>query len=182
MRNLEKIPSKEIEEALIADADKVDAWDGPIKVAAGKSPRPEWYGQNKTRVGMTLADCGNEVDTQEVYCFIAAHVTGVSAYTFRPSGVAAAALDFYLILDGSASVTSMANVLGMAYDRFILPKKRHMHDSAGIYVAVPGPDGQTIDLSLGRNVSTREPNNLRSPSPRLANRSYAPFMRRLLES
>jgi hypothetical protein len=156
MRNLEKISSREIEEALIADADNVDSWDEPIKVAASKSPRPDWYRQQQIPVGLTLVNCGDEVDAQEVYRFIAAHVEGASAYRSRPSGVAAAALDFYLVLDASASVASIANVLWMAYDRFILPKKRRMHDSAGIYVAARGPDGKVIDLWLGKNVSTKE--------------------------
>lgn len=157
MRNLEKIPSREIEDALIADADNVDAWDEPIKVAASKSPRPDWYEQYQIPVGLTLADCGDEVNAEEVYRFIAAHVERASAYRSRTSGVGGAALDFYLILDAFASVASIANVLWMAYDRFILPKKPHLHDTAGIYVvAVLGPEGKVIDLWLGKNVLTRE--------------------------
>jgi hypothetical protein len=61
MRNLEKIASREIEEALIADAENVGAWDEPIKMAASKSPRPDWYGKNDSR----RADCGKEVEAQE---------------------------------------------------------------------------------------------------------------------
>ncbi|HKP36329.1 MAG TPA: hypothetical protein VJT71_05685 [Pyrinomonadaceae bacterium] len=155
MRNLGKIPSRDIEEALIADADNVDAWDEPINVAASKSTRPDWYGPTGTLIGMTLANCGG-VKGDEVYEFIAHNVPGTSAYAFRPKGPATAALDFYLVLGAIASVTSIANVLWMAYDRFIAPRKQAANDSAGIYIAVQLADGEVTEIWLGRDVSTKE--------------------------
>jgi hypothetical protein len=156
MRELKKISTAEVEADLMADADNVDAWDALIKVPASNLPRPAWYRRNETPVGMTLADCGDEVDAQELYLFIASHVTGVTAYELRPRSLAAAGLDFYLVLGAVASVSSIANVLWMAYDRFIAPKKHRMRSSAGIYVAVRQPDGSVIDVRLEESVSKQD--------------------------
>lgn len=88
MRNLKKASNVDIERQLIADADSVDAWDAAIKVAPSKSPRPEWYRQRRTPIGMTLANCRG-INGEEVYEFIARNVPGTSAYAFRPKGRAA---------------------------------------------------------------------------------------------
>lgn len=154
MRNLEKIPSREIEEALIADADKVDAWDEPIKVAASNSPRSEWFGK-EIAIGMGLACRGNQVDAKQVYNFVASRVTDATAYEFKPRGIAAAAIGLYLVLGAVASVTSIANVLWMAYDRFIAPKSPHMRDSACLHIIVERGDA-IINLTLGEDVSTKQ--------------------------
>lgn len=155
MRNLKKASNVDIERQLIADADNVDAWDAAIKVAPSTSPRPDWYRQKGTPIGITLANCST-VNGKEVYDFIARNVPGTSAYAFRPKGLATAALDFYLVLGAIASVTSVANVLWMAYDRFIAPKKDCQNDSQAILIAVQQANGELIKIWLGRDVLTKE--------------------------
>lgn len=138
----------------MADADNVDAWEATITVPPSGSPRPGWYG-NKIPIGITLADCGNEVDAQEVYRFVADGVNGATAYEFKPTGIAAAAIDLYLVLGAVASVTSIANVLWMAYDRFIASKKSCVRDSASLHIIVQRGDG-VVNLTLGGDVSTKQ--------------------------
>src|SRR6185312_17342119 len=106
MRNLQKIPSTEIEKALIAEADNVDAWDEPITVGASSSPRPEWYGK-QIAIGMSVSSCGTHIEAHEVYDFIASKVRNAKAYAFKPSGITSAAVDLYLVLGAVASITSI---------------------------------------------------------------------------
>ena len=61
----------------------------------------------------------------------------------------------YLVVSAVGSVASIANVLWMAYDRFIAPKKPRMRDSACLQIIVQRGDG-TINLTLGENVSTKQ--------------------------
>lgn len=105
---------------------------------------------------MTLVDCGGQVDAQEVYDFIAMNLDGVTSYQFKPRGIAAAALDFFLVLTAVASVAQIASVLWMAYDRFIVPRKRAAKESAGIYIAVMRRDGTVIDVRLGSDILTKD--------------------------
>ena len=154
MRNLNKISRAGIERGLMADADNADAWEAPITVSPSVSPRPEWYG-NKIPIGITLVDCGDEVDAQEVYRFVADGVTGATTYEFKPTGIAAAAIDLYLVLGAVASVSSIANVLWMAYDRFIASKRPRVRDSASLHIIVQRADG-VVNLTLGSDVSTKQ--------------------------
>ncbi|HWP53462.1 MAG TPA: hypothetical protein VN476_04970 [Pyrinomonadaceae bacterium] len=150
----DKISKVGIERELMADANNVDAWEAPITVPPSSSSRPEWYG-NKIPIGITLADRCNEVDAQEVYHFVAEEVSGATAYEFKPKGISAAAIDLYLVPGAVASVTSIANVLWMAYDRFIASKSPQVGDSACLYIIVPGGDGP-VTVTLGDRVSTRQ--------------------------
>lgn len=154
MRNLSKISRVGVERELMSDADDVDAWESPIKVPPSSSPRPEGYG-NKIPIGITLANCGGEVDAQEVYRFVAGEVTGATAYEFKPMGIVGAAVDLYLVLGAVASVTSIANVLWMAYDRFIAPKKTRVRDSASLQIIIQLGDVK-VNLTLGEGVSTKQ--------------------------
>jgi hypothetical protein len=154
MRNLKEISSVEIERELMVDADNVEAWESPIKVPPSSSPRPEWYG-HKIPIGITVADCEGEVDAQQVYRFVAGEVTGATAYEFQPLGIGGAAVDWYLVLGAVASVTSIANVLWMAYDRFIAPKKTRVRNSACLQIIVQRGDG-TVNLTLGEGVLTKQ--------------------------
>jgi hypothetical protein len=155
MRNLGKIPSREVEEALIADGESVDAWDEPINVAASKSPRPDWYRRKEIPIGMTIENCGDDIDAQQLYNFVAESVTGAAAYALRPTGATAASLDFYLVVSSIASVASIADVLWMAYDRFIAPKTPRKSESVAIKIAVFGSDS-AIELRLGEEVSKKD--------------------------
>ena len=144
-----------IERVLLADADNMDAWEAPITVARSSGPRPEWYGRKEIAIGISVADCGNQVDAQQVYDLIASGATGATVYEFKPTGIAGAAVDLYLVVSAVGSVASIANVLWMAYDRFIAPKKPRMRDSACLQIIVQRGDG-TINLTLGENVSTKQ--------------------------
>jgi hypothetical protein len=42
-----KISDREIKRRLIAEANDPSAWESPITVPAGRSPRPAWYGRSK---------------------------------------------------------------------------------------------------------------------------------------
>jgi hypothetical protein len=154
MRNLSKISRVGIERELMADADNVDEWEAPITVPPSNSPRPEWYG-NKIPIGITLSDCRSEVDAQKVYHFVADGIAGATAYEFKPTGIASAAIDLYLVLGAVASVTSIANVLWMAYDRFIASKSPQVRDSACLRIIVHGGDGP-VSVTLGDDASTRQ--------------------------
>ncbi len=113
--------------------------------------------KDQVAVGMSLANCGGEVNAREVYDFIASQSDAYSAYSFRPSSrIAAAAIDFYLVLGAVGSVASVASILWMAYDKFIAPRKHSTGDSAGIYLAVRRPDGTVIDVWLGHDAQTKE--------------------------
>lgn len=138
----------------MADANNIDAWESPIKVPPSSSPRPEWHG-NKIPIGITLADGGGEVDAQQVYRFVAGELTGATTYERKPQGIAGAAVDLYLVLGAVASVTSIANVLWMAYDRFIAPKKTRVRNAACLRIIVQNGDG-TVNLTLGNGVSTKQ--------------------------
>lgn len=139
----------------MADANNIDAWESPIKVPPSNSQRPEWYGRKEIPLVMTLENCGNDVDAHQVYTFVAKSVTDATAYVSRPTGFPkAAAWDFYLIVSSVASVVSIANVLWMAYDRFIAPRNRSEGDSVVIKIAVWGSDS-TVQLRL-RNVSEKD--------------------------
>src|SRR5437879_5035060 len=155
MRELKKISTTEVERVLLADADNMDAWEAPITVARSSGPRPEWYGRKEIAIGISVADCGNQVDAQQVYDLIASGATGATVYEFKPTGIAGAAVDLYLVVSAVGSVASIANVLWMAYDRFIAPKKPRMRDSACLQIIVQRGDG-TINLTLGENVSTKQ--------------------------
>ena len=137
----------------MADADNVDAWESPIKVPPSNSPRPAWYG-NKIPIGITLADGGDEVDAHELYRFVTGEVTGATVYEFKPTGIAAAAIDLYIVLGAVASVASIANVLWMAYDRFIASKRPKV-GSACIHIIVQSGDG-IVSVTLGEDVLTRQ--------------------------
>jgi len=157
MRELKKISTTEVERVLMADADNIDAWEEAITVPPTSSPRPAWYGQKEIAIGMTVANCGSQVNAQQVYDFVASGAHGATVYEFKPSGITVAAVDSYLVLSlgAIASVASIANVLWMAYDRFIAPKKHDTHDSADMHIAIRRRDGTMMDISLG-NVSTKE--------------------------
>src|SRR5438132_6243145 len=155
MRDLKKISTTEVERVLMADADNIDAWEAPITVPPSSGPRPEWYWQKEIGIGMSVASCGNQVDAQQVYDFVASGATGATVYEFKPSGIAGAAVDSYLVLSAVASVTSIANILWMAYDRFIAPKKPRARDSAYLQIIVQRGN-ETINLTLGENVSTQQ--------------------------
>src|SRR5205807_10529148 len=98
MRELKKISTTEIERVLLADADNMDAWEAPITVARSSGPRPEWYGRKELAIGIRVADCGNQVDAQQVYDLIASGATGATVYEFKPTGIAGAAVDLYLVV------------------------------------------------------------------------------------
>jgi len=155
MRELKKISTTEVERALMADADDIDAWEAPIHVPPTSGPRPEWYGRKEIAIGMSVEDRGNQVDAQQVYDFIASGATGATVYEFKPTGIAGAAADLYLVLRAVASVASIANVLWTAYDRFIARKKHDTPDSADLHIAIRKRDGTMMNISLG-NVSTKE--------------------------
>jgi len=155
MRNLKKISTTEVERVLITDADNIDAWEAPITVPPSSGPRPAWHGRKEIAIGMSVADCGNQVDAQQVYDFVANRATGATVYEFKPTGIACAGVDLYLVLSAVASVASIANVLWTAYDRFVAPKMHNTRDSADIHIAIRRRDGTMMDISLG-NVSTKE--------------------------
>jgi len=113
--------------------------------------------KDQVAVGISLANCGGQVNAREVYDFIASQSDAYSAYSFRPSSrITTAALDFYLVLGALGSVASVASILWMAYDKFIAPRKHSARDSAGIYVAVRRPDGTVIDVWVGHDAHTKE--------------------------
>ena len=106
-------------------------------------------------IGMTLRD-SHGLDARQVYEFIAAHAEDATAYAYRPRGIGAAALDFYLILGAVASVASIASLIWTAYDKWVASKQCSAGESPKIYIAVRRPDGTVIDISLGGDVLTRE--------------------------
>jgi hypothetical protein len=107
-------------------------------------------------IGISLANCDGRVDAREIYEFIANETEGTTGFAFSPRGPAAAALDFFLVLNTVGSVASIAGFLWFVYDKFIGSRKRDSNDSAGIYIAVQRPDGTVIDIFLGRDVSTKK--------------------------
>ena len=153
MSNLKTLPTTDIETELIAQADDPDAWEEPVRVPPSSSPRPAWYGRAKIPLEITLANCGEFVNADEVYDFINANVTGATAY--QSTGTTTAAVDFCLVLDAFASVASIADVLWRAYERFIAPRRSQANKS-GIYIVVRGRAGEVDHLWLGNDVSTMQ--------------------------
>lgn len=103
-------------------------------------------------IGISLANCGGRVDAREIYELIANETEGTAGFAFRPHGPAAAALDFFLVLNTVGSVASIAGFLWFVYDKFTGSRKRDSDDAAGIYIAVQRPNGTAIDIFLGRDV------------------------------
>jgi hypothetical protein len=111
----------------------------------------------KIPIGMSLVNSGL-TDEREVYDFIARNIQGAEAYFRAPrlGGVAAAGLEFYLIVSTlAANVATIASAIWMAYDRFFAHKKSHEEDT-GIYVAITRPDGTVIDIWLERDTVDKQ--------------------------
>jgi hypothetical protein len=97
---------------------------------------------------------GGEVNANDIYNFIARSVTGAAAYRFAPTGIAAASIDFYLVLSAVASVASIANIFWAAYDRFISHEQNKECNPASIHLVVQQNNG-SIQLNL-ENISDKE--------------------------
>ena len=153
MRNVKKLATPDVESALIADAEDIGAWESPISVSPIRRTDTASYRGEKIPIGITVAG-GREVNANEIYDFIARRVSGAVAYTFAPRGIAAASIDFYLVLSAVASVASIANIFWTAYDRFISHEKNKNSNSASIHLVVQQNNG-SIQLNL-KNISDKE--------------------------
>lgn len=118
--------------------------------------------QNRIPIGISLTNLGSAQDARLVYQFIADHAQDYEFYAHRPgTGVAAAAIDSYLILGSIASVASIVSLLWKAYEKFIVPNRRGDKSDEGIYVAMRQPDGTSVDVWLGKDVHTYDDFSMR---------------------
>jgi hypothetical protein len=108
---------------------------------------------HKISIGFALANCSN-VPTDKVFEFIAEHWENAQLYTLRPGSGRKAAIDAFTVisLSDAGSITSIAGILWMAYDKFIQPRKNGVDDSAGIYISVNCADGTAVDVHFGKDV------------------------------
>lgn len=83
---------------------------------------------------IALANLQAETDPEAIFDFIEANGVDIETYRLDSKKVSAAAIDYVLVLSAVGSVASVAQLLWMAYDRFIAAKKRRESDTEGIYI------------------------------------------------
>jgi hypothetical protein len=126
-----------------------------LQSQASTSPITKKQEGNRIAIGMSCANCSG-IDSAKIYEFITKQARGYEGYARRPqSGSHAAGLDFYLVLESTASIASIAGFLWMAYARLIAPKKRGPKDDAGIYIEIRGPQRAFVKVWLGKDVHTQ---------------------------
>jgi len=114
----------------------------------------------KIAIGIALANTHGGVDVEEVISFIESHKADFEIYRHappRPGSIRAAALDYMLLLNITASAASIASILWLAYDKFIAPKKdrKDRNDSAGIVVIIRKDDGTNEQFWIGHTDKTK---------------------------
>jgi hypothetical protein len=75
-------------------------------------------------IKIALANLGGSVDVDEIYQYIESNSNDLETYELDSSKVTAAAIDYIAILNAAGSVASLASLLWMAYEKYILPKKQ----------------------------------------------------------
>jgi hypothetical protein len=106
---------------------------------------------------MAVANVGGSVDAAAVYAFIGAKTDGIETYVpaSPPPGMSSkGAVDFALVLNTAGSISSLAAIVWLAYDKFIAPRKAP-NDDAGIYLVIPTGDGP-LEFWVGNQYRDRK--------------------------
>jgi hypothetical protein len=110
--------------------------------------------------GIALANTHGSVDTEQFYSFIESQKGDFETYNraMPPPGsisVYAAALDYMVLLNIAGSAASIASILWMAYEKFIVPTKKKDDDS-GIVVIIRKDNGITDQFWIGNTDKSKE--------------------------
>jgi hypothetical protein len=111
-------------------------------------------------VGIALANTHGSVDTEQFYSFIESQKGDFETYNraMPPPGsisVYATALDYMVLLNIAGSAASIASILWMAYEKFIVPKKKK-DDNAGIVVIIQKDNGMSDQFWIGNTDKSKE--------------------------
>lgn len=105
---------------------------------------------------LTLANVDNRVNNDEVYSFIEENLDGIQTYSLEPKSEYFAASFDYTLLIAVGSVAQLAEVLWMAYDRFIGRRKISPKDEAGIYIVNTLPNGSRTEFYIGKEYKDKD--------------------------
>ena len=113
--------------------------------------------ENPVILKISLANTSNyDFHPEELYEFLESDKGSVHGYKFEPKGLAAAAIDYVLILGIVGSTASIASLLWIAYEKFIGSKKRDKADSAGLFISLDVEGGSDFMFWIGKDYVDKE--------------------------
>jgi hypothetical protein len=109
-------------------------------------------------IGIALANTHSSVDKEQVYSFIESQKGDFEIYRLappRPGIILATGIDYMLLIDKVGAAASIASLLWMVYDNFIVPTK-NKDDSAGIVVIIPKDNGGSDQFWIGHKEKSKK--------------------------
>jgi hypothetical protein len=112
---------------------------------------------NKVSIGIALANTHKLVDAEQVYSFIESQEGDFETFKLMPppGRIFAAGLDYMLLVNIAGSAASIASILWMAYEKFIVPNKKK-DDNAGIFIIIQKDNGMSEQFWIGNTEKSKD--------------------------
>lgn len=101
-----------------------------------------------------LANVGGDVTTEDLLNFLSKHLSEAEFY--KITEVTAAALDWRVVLQDTAAITTIASALWLGYTAIVAPTKKEPDSSAGIYIVVGNAGDENSQFWIGNEYKDKD--------------------------